>query len=226
MIRNAKILVPAIAALSLSACVSFGGNAPAQLLTLTSDARVATGTVRTGAPGTSITVMDPDTPKKLDTVRVPVQVDAVSVAYIKDAQWVDSPRHLFQKMLSETIAASGTAIVLDSGQYSSDPGKRLLGELIDFGVDARTNTAVVTYDATLVGHVFRQAGRTHDTLELCAHLLAAHAIEPPPASQRRHQPRCGLRVEGVERDDQIRDHPIACTIALMETPLVRRERTI
>lgn len=149
MIRNAKILVPAIAALSLSACVSFGGNAPAQLLTLTSDARVATGTVRTGAPGTSITVMDPDTPKKLDTVRVPVQVDAVSVAYIKDAQWVDSPRHLFQKMLSETIAASGTAIVLDSGQYSSDPGKRLLGELIDFGVDARTNTAVVTYDATL-----------------------------------------------------------------------------
>ncbi|GLI96953.1 MAG: ABC-type transport auxiliary lipoprotein family protein [Pseudomonadota bacterium] len=149
MIRNAKILVPAIAALSLSACVSFGGNAPAQLLTLTSDARVATGTVRTGAPGTSITVMDPDTPKKLDTVRVPVQVDAVSVAYIKDAQWVDSPRHLFQKMLSETIAASGTAIVLDSGQYSADPGKRLLGELIDFGVDARTNTAVVTYDATL-----------------------------------------------------------------------------
>jgi len=149
MIRNAKILVPAIAALSLSACVSFGGNAPAQLLTLTSDARVATGTVRTGAPGTSITVMDPDTPKKLDTVRVPVQVDAVSVAYIKDAQWVDSPRHLFQKMLSETIAASGTAIVLDSGQYSADPGKRLLGELIDFGVDARTSMAVVTYDATL-----------------------------------------------------------------------------
>lgn len=149
MIRNAKILVPAIAALSLSACVSFGGNAPAQLLTLTSDARVATGTVRTGAPGTSITVMDPDTPKKLDTVRVPVQVDAVSVAYIKDAQWVDSPRHLFQKMLSETIAASGTAIVLDTGQYSADPGKRLLGELIDFGVDARTSMAVVTYDATL-----------------------------------------------------------------------------
>lgn len=149
MIRNAKILVQAIAALSLSACVSFGGNAPAQLLTLTSDARVATGTVRTGAPGTSITVMDPDTPKKLDTVRVPVQVDAVSVAYIKDAQWVDSPRHLFQKMLSETIAASGTAIVLDTGQYSADPGKRLLGELIDFGVDARTSMAVVTYDATL-----------------------------------------------------------------------------
>lgn len=149
MIRNAKILVPAIVALSLSACVSFGGDAPAQLLTLTSDARVATGAVRTGAPGTSITVMDPDTPKKLDTVRVPVQVDAVSVAYIKDAQWVDSPRHLFQKMLSETIAANGTAIVLDSGQYSADPGKRLLGELIDFGVDARTNMAVVTYDATL-----------------------------------------------------------------------------
>lgn len=149
MIRTTKILVPAIAALSLSACVSFGGKAPTQLLTLSSDARVPTGTVRTSSPGNSITVMDPETPKKLDTVRVPVQVDAVSIAYVKDAQWVDSPRHMFQKMLSETIAANGTTIVLDSGQYSADPGKRLLGELIDFGVDARTNMAIVTYDATL-----------------------------------------------------------------------------
>jgi cholesterol transport system auxiliary component len=41
-------------------------------------------------------------------------------------------------------------IVLDPGQYSADPGRRLLGELVEFGVDAGSRTAIVTYDATLV----------------------------------------------------------------------------
>ncbi|MGK2908653.1 MAG: ABC-type transport auxiliary lipoprotein family protein [Sphingobium sp.] len=146
MIRNTSIL---LAALSLTACVSFGSKPPAQLLSLSSDARVAPGTERTGASGKSITVLAPETPKKLDTVRVPVQVDATSVAYVQNAQWVDSPRQMFQHLLTETIAATGTTIVLDPGQYSTDPGLRLLGELIDFGVDAQTNMAIVTYDATL-----------------------------------------------------------------------------
>lgn len=149
MRKSSSILAGMLLCTALSGCVSFGGKAPAHLLSLSSDARVAAGTVRTGGSGTSITVLAPETPKQLDTVRVPVQVDAVSVAYVKDAQWVDSPRQMFQHLLSETIAASGNAIVLDPGQYSADPGKRLLGVLIDFGIDARTNSAIVTYDATL-----------------------------------------------------------------------------
>ncbi|AUW56792.1 ABC transporter [Sphingobium sp. SCG-1] len=149
MIRNTRILLPVLAALSLSACVSFGSKPPAQLLSLSSDARVVAGTERTSAAGTSITVLAPETPKKLDTVRVPVQVNATSVAYVQNAQWVDSPRQMFQHLLTETIAAGGNTLVLDPGQYSTDPGRRLLGELIDFGVDAQTNMAVVTYDATL-----------------------------------------------------------------------------
>lgn len=149
MIRNTSILLPVLAALSLSACVSLGEKPPAQLLLLSADARVAPGTERTDAQGKSITVIMPDTSKKLDTVRVPVQVSPTAVAYVQHARWVDTPRHMFQQLLTETIAASGKVMVLDPGQYSTDPGQRLLGELIDFGIDAQTNTAIVTYDATL-----------------------------------------------------------------------------
>ncbi|RVT43913.1 ABC transporter [Sphingobium algorifonticola] len=150
MMRNSsRILAGMLLCTALAGCVSFGDKAPTQLLSLSSDARVAPGTTRIGGSGKSITVLPPETPKQLDTVRVPVQVDAVSVAYVKDARWVDSPRQMFQHLLSETIAASGSAIVLDPGQYSADPGRRLLGVLVDFGIDARTNSAIVTYDATL-----------------------------------------------------------------------------
>ena len=149
MTAKTRMFLPVLAALSLSACVSLGSKPPAQLLSLSADSRVAPGTERTGGQGKSITVLAPETPKKLDTVRVPVQVSATAVAYVQNAQWVDSPRQMFQHLLTETIAASGNTIVLDPGQYSTDPGLRLLGELIDFGVDAQTSTAIVTYDATL-----------------------------------------------------------------------------
>ncbi|MDF0542561.1 ABC-type transport auxiliary lipoprotein family protein [Sphingobium sp. H39-3-25] len=133
----------------LSGCVSFGSKPPKSLLSLSADNKVAVGASRTAAKGKSITVGDPETPKSLDTVRIPIQVTPTSVAYLTGTQWVDTPRHLFRKLLSETIAASGDMIVLDPGQYSADPGRRLLGELVDFGVDAGSRTAIVTYDATL-----------------------------------------------------------------------------
>jgi cholesterol transport system auxiliary component len=118
-------------------------------MALSAEKRVAPGALSSGPSARSITVLDPEVAKKLDTVRVPVQVDATTVAYVKDAQWVDTPRHMFQGVLSETISAGGKLLVLAPGQFSSDPGKRLLGEIVDFGIDARTRTAVVTYDATL-----------------------------------------------------------------------------
>jgi cholesterol transport system auxiliary component len=135
--------------LALPGCVSFGGKAPSTLLALSADKQVAAGTLRTGGTGTSVTITEPEAPKKLDTVRIPVQVNTTTIAYIKGAQWIDTPRHLFRNLLSETISASGTAIVLDPGQYSADPGQRLLGELVEFGADARTGMATVTFDATL-----------------------------------------------------------------------------
>lgn len=146
-----KKLGPVALALLLSGCISFGGKPPAKLLSLDPVAKVAPGTTRSVTAGTTITVADPEAPKLLDTVRVPVRITPTSLAYVTKVQWADTPRHLFQKLLSETIAASSNRIVLDPGQYSADAGQRLMGELIDFGLDEASNSAVVTYDAILAG---------------------------------------------------------------------------
>lgn len=150
--KPGAVALTLLAALALTGCVSFGAKPPAQLLTLSPAQTVAAGTpLRQAGDATSLLVADPDAPKLLDTVRVPVQVSPTSVAYVKDAVWTDTPRHLFRRLLSETIAASGNRIVLEPGQYSAVPGQRLTGELIQFGVDAQTSSAVVTFDATITG---------------------------------------------------------------------------
>ncbi|WP_242126910.1 ABC-type transport auxiliary lipoprotein family protein [Sphingobium sp. Sx8-8] len=140
-----------VCALALSGCVSFGGKPPERLLSLDAAQKVQPGTLRSASPGTTITIADPEAPKMLDTVRVPVRTSPTSVAYVTKVQWADTPRHLFQKLLAETIAATSNRIVLDPGQYSADAGQRLMGELVDFGLDATGHQAVVTYDAMLAG---------------------------------------------------------------------------
>lgn len=137
--------------LALPGCISFGGKPPTQLLSLDATQKVAPGTLRTVATGMTLTVADPESPKLLDTVRVPVRITPTSLAYVTKVQWADTPRHLFQKLLSETIAATSNRIVLDPGQYSADAGQRLMGDLVDFGLDEASNSAVVTYDAILAG---------------------------------------------------------------------------
>lgn len=137
--------------MTLPGCISFGGKPPQQLLSLDATQKVAPGALRSAGAGGSLIVADPEAPKMFDTVRVPVRVTPTSVAYVTKVQWADTPRHLFQKVLAETISATTNRIVLDPGQYSGDPGQRLMGELIDFGIDASTNSAVVTYDAILTG---------------------------------------------------------------------------
>ena len=86
-------------AASLSGCVSFGGKPPERLLSLDAARKVAPGTLRSTAAGTTITVADPESPKLLDTVRVPVRTSPTSLAYVTKVQWADTPRHLFQKLL-------------------------------------------------------------------------------------------------------------------------------
>src|SRR3546814_16382343 len=73
------------------------------------------------------------------------------MAYVKDAQWVEAPQRLFQRLLSETVAARTNRVILDEGQYLTAPGEQLAGQLLDFGVDEATNEAVVVYQAMLAG---------------------------------------------------------------------------
>jgi len=143
-------LLSAVLAISLSGCIGLGGKPPPFLLTLDADAAPESGIARTAAEAATLTILIPTAPQKLRTTRIPVQQDGSSVAYVKDAQWVEAPARLFQRLVSETVAARTSRVVLDEGQYLTAPGEQLAGQLMDFGVDARTNEAVVVYQAMLV----------------------------------------------------------------------------
>ena len=151
MIRRIRTpLLALVGAVTLSACFSLGGKPPPFLLTLDPDAAPAAGTARTAADAATLTILIPTAPQKLRTTRIPVQQDDSSVAYVKDAQWVEAPQRLFQRLVSETVAARTSRVVLDEGQYLTAPGEQLAGQLMEFGVDARSNEALVVYQAMLV----------------------------------------------------------------------------
>ena len=110
-------------AFALSGCLSFGSEPPPYLLTLDSAATVPAATSRTAAAGETITVVTPTLPQALATNRVPVVSSGTAIAYVKDAQWVDTPNALFGRLLSETIAARTDRVVLDPQQFTFDPGR-------------------------------------------------------------------------------------------------------
>lgn len=143
------LLAAAIAAM-LTGCIGLGGKTPPFLLTLDAEAAPAAGAARTAADAATLTILIPTAPQKLRTTRIPVQQDDASIAYVKDAQWVEAPQRLFQRLVSETVAARTTRVVLDEGQYLTAPGEQLAGQLMDFGVDARASEAVIVYQAMLV----------------------------------------------------------------------------
>lgn len=145
-IRTVLMLGPALA---LAGCVSFGANPPDTLLTLTPASSLPAATSRTAPAGEAVTVMIPNVSQELRTNRVPVRSGATSVAYLKDAQWVEMPSGLFAALLSETIAVRTGRVVLDPRQFVLDPGIRLTGQLRSFGIDADAMEAVAVYDAAL-----------------------------------------------------------------------------
>lgn len=137
-------------ALALSGC-SIGGKPPPFLLTMTPVAVPDAGTARAATDANRLTILEPSAPAALRTARVPVMADRTSVAYVKDAAWTDYPARLFQQLLSETVRARTTRLVLDADQSLTAPGETLTGELLAFGIDAARGQAVVTYVATRVG---------------------------------------------------------------------------
>lgn len=139
-----------VAALLISGCGLLGGKTPPVLMALTPAAAVPAQTNRSAATGDTITVIAPALTQEINTNRVPVRQGGVAIAYVKDAQWVDTPDELFRELLSETIAARTGRVVLSDRQRTLDPGARLTGQLIAFSVDADRSEAVVTYDAALL----------------------------------------------------------------------------
>lgn len=146
--KSAKPWLAGAAALALSAC--FGGaRIPDQLLTLTPDEMRPAATPVIAGRGAAITVVDPTVPQALRTLRVPVYVSETAIQYLQDAQWVENPAPLFARLVGETIAVRTGRVVLDSRQYTHDPGTRLTGQLQRFGIDPGAMEVVLVYDAAM-----------------------------------------------------------------------------
>ncbi|KQN25522.1 ABC transporter [Sphingomonas sp. Leaf33] len=140
-------LAPVLLALTLGGCLSFGGKVPPSLLTLTPTQPVAVGQTQIATSGT-VTIATPAVPQEISTLRVPVRSTDTSVAYVKDAQWIEPPSRLFARLVSDAVTTRTGRVVIAT-RLMGEPGASLAGDLRSFGVDAATSSAVVTYDALL-----------------------------------------------------------------------------
>lgn len=145
-----RLLAISLGALALSGCVSLGGgDPPDQLLTLTSSAMAPAGAAQQGTMAGALAVTEPSVPQQLNNTRVPVRVNGTALAYLKDAVWVERPARLFQDVISETIRARGTRLVVGGGEMDFAAQTQLGGELAAMDYDASARAVVVRYDAVL-----------------------------------------------------------------------------
>jgi cholesterol transport system auxiliary component len=146
--RGHASLAAALTALALlGGCISVGGKAPALLVALSAEKSAPAGAMPGGAITDALVVLDPETDRKLDMLRIPVQVDDAKIAYLKDAAWVERPARQFRHLLAETIRARGARLVIEAGDLTTGGKTTLSGRLIDMGYDARSQSVVVRYDA-------------------------------------------------------------------------------
>lgn len=147
MRKIVRIAFPLSLSWVMVGCVNLGTKAPPSLLVLTPQQGVAGGTAISGATKDALVILIPEVPRKLETTRVPVQIDSANIAYLTDAVWADKPARLMQMLLMETVAAKNAQLVLNEVDAGGKAEHYLAGTLMEFGVDATRNEAIVTYDA-------------------------------------------------------------------------------
>ncbi|WP_159978542.1 MULTISPECIES: ABC-type transport auxiliary lipoprotein family protein [unclassified Novosphingobium] len=135
------------AALTLSGCVSLGTKPPDELLRLTAQETAPAGTTSSGQLSEAIVVLDPEADRGLDVLRVPVTVDASSVAYLKDALWIEKPTRQFRSVLAETLRARTGKLVVEGGDFEVTGRTLIGGRLLQMGYDAQRSAVVVRFDA-------------------------------------------------------------------------------
>jgi cholesterol transport system auxiliary component len=145
-----------LACAGLAACgpivqVGGGGKAPAELLTLSATTPPPAGAPRDGAATIGVSV--PIVPGPLQTLRLPVAVSDTSIQYLAGASWADQPNKAFQRLLVDTLAGRGAAVV--DLRTAPAPAHTVAGVLNQFGLDVRDPArpqVVVRFDAELLSH--------------------------------------------------------------------------
>ena len=150
-LRRGALALFMVPLLALPSCVSIGagGEPPSALLTLRAANSIADNAELSTKNGTPLVVSLPNTPRLLDGIRVPVQVNDTSIAYVQQAFWADKPSRLFLALLKESLSAQTNRLVLSADEGAAADALQLSGTLAEFGYDADSGRAVATYDALL-----------------------------------------------------------------------------
>lgn len=143
----AALVLSGVLAGALSGCVSFGSKPPNELLRLTPQEVAPAGATASGKLTDAIVVLDPEADRGLDVTRVPVAVDATSVAYLKDAVWIEKPTRQFRSLLAETLRARTGQLVVEGGDFEVTGKTMIGGRLLQMGYDAQKSAVIVRFDA-------------------------------------------------------------------------------
>ena len=148
VMRFASLAAVPLLAVLTGACLG-GGAAPAELLTLTPTEVLPPGATRTASPADTLAVLTPSVPRAVNTRRIPVYVNPITIEYLVGATWVEEPNELFRRLLAETIAARTGRLVLDPNNFTQAAGATLSGQLLQFGFEPGRMEVVVAYEGAL-----------------------------------------------------------------------------
>ncbi|WP_159864793.1 ABC-type transport auxiliary lipoprotein family protein [Novosphingobium sp. 9U] len=132
--------------LMLSGCLGLGGKAPKQLISLVPATSAQVGPATTGTGADAIVLMDPESDRSLEMLRVPVRVNAATIAYLQDVAWVEKPSRQFRSLLAETLRAKTSRLVVEDGDFDVVGRTMVTGRLLAMGYDAPTQSVVVRVD--------------------------------------------------------------------------------
>lgn len=134
------------ACVSLSGCLGLGGKAPDQLISLAPSSRAQVGPTTTAALADAIVVLDPEADRSIDVLRVPVRVNAATIAYLKDVAWVERPARQFRSLLAEALRTRTSRLVVEDGDFDVAGRTVVKGRLLAMGYDAPSQSVVVRID--------------------------------------------------------------------------------
>ncbi len=159
----------AMAALSLSGCLSLGAKPPPSLIRLTAAERPGADAGQPIAAGRTVTVMIPHGPVEFSLPRIAVRSAGSRLSYIKNAAFADQPYRLIAGVFGEVIQARTGRPTLDGRNYHIAPGIRIVTQIDDFSIDTDRR------QANLVVDVIRQAadGKTVTTRRFEGHAPVA-----------------------------------------------------
>ena len=146
--RTLALLIPLALLPACGPLVQIGSGRPVadSLLVIEADAKPQPAP---NGLGMTLTVELPQLPAMLQTLRLPVRTSDSEIKYLAAASWAETPSRQFQRLIADTLASRGMAI-LDRSQAATRPTASLSGTLRDFTLDVRARPMVIVrYDAQL-----------------------------------------------------------------------------